>query len=470
MSVQLTSELSKDEQQALRDLVHGVVLTLPDKGYDDARRLFNGAIDRRPAAIVAVSGPADVAATLTFARERGLSVSVRGGGHGVAGHAVGGDVVIDLSALHGVRVDPQAGTAVVGGGSTWGAVDAATQAYGLAVPGGRVTHTGVAGLTLGGGEGWLSPRYGLTSDNLISAEIVTADGRVVVASADREPELFWALRGGGGNFGVVTSFTFRLHPVGPLVLGGLVLYDLRDATAVFGVIADLAAADHDEFAGAAVFMSAPPAPFVPADLVGRPVLAVVPAWLGDPAVGAATLRPLFERVRPLVDASASMPYVALQSMIDESAPAGLRQQWAAAYLPALPDPLVDDLAEAARSFPSPMSHIIVSPLGGAVARTAADATAYPHRDAAWLVHPVAQWGGFSGDPEATAWTRSLGERVRGYGEMGTYLNLEDADDARVRWAFGEQRYRRLQAVKAAWDPDDVFQHCNHIALPAGGER
>lgn len=446
----------------LRAAVHGAVLTPHDSGYDDARRLHNAAVDRRPGALVQVTGAADTAAVLGLARERGLSVSVRGGGHGVAGHALGGDVVIDLSAYRGVRVDASERLAVVRAGSTWNDVDAATTAYGLAVPGGRVSHTGVAGLTLGGGEGWLSPKHGLSSDNLVSVSLVTADGSQVTASESSEPELFWALRGGGGNFGVVTSFTFRLHPIEPLVLGGLMLYRLSDAHQVLGLLHSLHAQGYDELAAAAIFITAPPVAFVPGDLVGRPVLAVVPAWMGDPARGAEVLAALRSRVQPLVDASAPMPYVAMQSMIDDSAPPGMRQRWTGSFLPAIPDSLVDVLIDAAAAVPSPFSHIVVSPQSGAVTRVPADATAYPYRDAAWLVHPVAAWPDPSADEVNLSWVRDLRTAIRGAGEAGTYLNLDEGDAGRVAWAFGAARYARLQQVKSAWDPDDVFRHTNHI--------
>jgi FAD/FMN-containing dehydrogenase len=459
---QAVAELHAAAEATLRARVRGAVLTSGDCGYDDARRIFNGAIERRPVAIAQVVSPQDVTEALAAAQRHDLSISVRAGGHGVAGHALGGDIVVDVSAMRGVVVDRERQTAMVRAGSTWGEVDAATQAHGLAVPGGRITHTGVAGLTLGGGEGWLSHKHGLTSDNLLAAELVTADGRHVHVSDESEPELFWALRGGGGNFGVVTSFTFRLHPLQPLVLGGMLVYRLSDAHDVLGVLADLHGLGRDEFAAAAVFLPAPLAPFIPSDLVGRAVLAVIPAWLADPVEGERFIAPLRTAVRPLVDATGPMPYTALQSSIDESAPIALRQRWTASLVPTLTPALVSDLAAGAASFPGPWAHIIVSPVGGAVTRAPADATAYPHREPSWLVHPVAQWPDPAHDVAQAAWVGELGARVRSNGETSTYLNVDDGDADRVRWAFGEARYRRLQAVKSAWDPDDVFHHCNHI--------
>jgi len=463
----LTSEpstgLRPSDESALRAALHGTVLIESDNDYEDARRLHNGAIDRRPALLVQVASTADIVETLAIARSRGLSVSVKAGGHGVAGHALGGDVVIDLSAMRGVSVDPVARTAVVRAGSTWGEVDEATQAHGLAVPGGRITHTGVAGLTLGGGEGWLSQKYGMSCDNLLSIDLVTADGRQVTACASSAPELFWALRGGGGNFGVATSFTFQLHPVGPLVYGGLLGYRLSDAPEVFAILNELVALGNDDLSPAAVFLKAPPAPFVPGDVVGQPVIGVAPVYVGDPADAAAFFKPLHERVTPLFDASGPMPYVVLQALMDDMAHPGFRHRWAGSFLPQVPAALVSDLQDAAASMPSPLSHIIISPYGGAIARVPADATAYPQRDASWLVHPVGMWANPADDEANLAWVRDLSAKIRSYGETGAYLNLEQGGDERVRWAFGEERYRRLQAIKAAWDPEDVFRHCNHIA-------
>ncbi|NUR85462.1 MAG: FAD-binding oxidoreductase, partial [Nonomuraea sp.] len=374
-----------------------------------------------------------------------------GGGHGVAGRALGGDVVIDLSALRAVTVDPVARTAVVQGGATWGEVDQATQAHGLAVPGGRVTHTGVAGLTLGGGEGWLSAEHGLSCDNLLAVDLVTADGRVLRVDDDSEPELMWALRGGGGNFGVVTSFTFRLHPVGPIVFGGLIGFRPEDADAV------LEAAERVE--ATAVFLCAPPAPFVPDDVVGQPIVAVAPTWFGDPAEGPAWVAPLRSAAEPLFDAVGPLPYVALQAMLDDGAVPGMRNRWGAGYVEKLTPGLVATLREAGLAAPSPFSQIIVTPVPEAVRRLPALPGCFPGRTSGWLVHPAGVWPDAADDAANTAWVSRLMAAVK---STGTYLNVEEPDDDRVRWAMGEGRYRRLQEVKRIWDPDDVFRHCAHI--------
>ncbi|MFI6503674.1 FAD-binding oxidoreductase [Nonomuraea typhae] len=443
----------------MRPAVHGEVLTPRDPGYEDARALHNSMIDRRPAMIVRVSGAQDVVAALEHARRHGMEVSVRGGGHGVAGRALGGDLVVDLSALRGVTVDARARTAVVGGGATWRDVDQATQAHGLAVPGGRVSHTGVAGLTLGGGDGWLSTRHGLACDNLAGVEMVTAGGRILDVTGEDEPELMWALRGGGGNFGVVTSFTFRLHPVGPMVVSGMIGYRVADAPAVMDALAAMPAGP--DFAWAAVFMTAPPAPFVPGNVVGRPIVAVVPVWFGPAEAAGDVLQPLRAAEAPLFDAVGPMPYTALQSMLDEGAPAGRRNRWGAEYVREVGPRLVADLQEAVLSAPSPFSQVTVSTVTDAV-RGAPD-SAFPSRyGGQYLIHPMAIWIDPAVDPVNETWAEKVTAAIRGHGVTGTYLNLESPDEDRVRWAMGEERYARLQRVKAAWDPDDVFRHCAHV--------
>lgn len=456
-----TTAVQAQDIEALRTAVRGVVLLDGEGEYDTARRVQNRLVDRRPGAIVQVATSADIAAVLRFGRERGLSISVRAGGHGVAGHAVAGELVIDLSTLHGIQVDPVARTAVVRAGSTWGEVDTATQAHGLALPGGRVSTTGVAGLTLGGGQGWLSPQYGLTCDNLLSAELVTAAGELVVASEVSEPELFWALRGGGGNFGVVTSFTFGLQPLNPMVFGGLLLYRLADGQEVIQTVDELCR-EHPAFAGAVTLFKAPPLPFVPDELVGRPVVAVIPAWLDDPEQARSALRPLWERLRPLADNSGPMPYVALQSMLEQPGAPTTRQRWAGTLLPELGTGLMDSLLEANETAPGPVSHIAITRLGTAVGQVADNATAFPHRAMEWMIHPVAAWMDPADDEPNLAWTKDLAGKLRA-DQHGTYLNVDgDGSADRTRWAFGPERYDRLQQIKTEWDAADVFHHCNHI--------
>ncbi len=451
----------------LRAVVDGDVRGPADLSYDDARAVFNAVVHHLPHAIVAVTGSADVAATLTVAREHGLSISVRGGGHGVAGHATAGDVVIDLSALRGVVVDATAQTVTVRGGTLWAEFDAVTHAHGFAAPGGRVGGTGVAGFTLGGGQGWLSARYGLGCDNLLAVELVTADGRTVRATADEEPELFWGLRGAGANFGVTTAMTFRLHPVDRTVYGGMLLFRLADAAAVLAALDEAHTLGDDDFAGAAAILHAPPAAFVPGHVVGRPVLAVVPAYTADSPRAEGFVARLRSAARPLADSARPMSYLRLQAEFDATAPPGLRRAWGATHVRRLSPALVDEFESA--GLPSPQSKIILLRFGGAVVRPAAD-TATRRRDESWLVHPAAQWVDRTDDARHRAWVRDLDSRIRAQGDLGTYLNLvAGEDESRVRRAFEPATYRRLAALKAAWDPDDVFRHCAHIAPAPSGE-
>jgi FAD/FMN-containing dehydrogenase len=348
------------------------------------------------------------------------------------------------------------------------------QRHGLAVPGGRVSTTGIAGLTLGGGQGWLSGRHGLSCDNLVAAELVGADGRLLVAD-DRSPELLWALRGGGGNFGVVTSFTFRLHPVGPVVLGGLLLHPLARAAELAARLADLEAAFPDQVAGALTFQAAPPAPFVPPSAVGRPAVGLAAAFIGaDLDAGAAALRPLREVGPPLADTVAPLPYAALQAMMDAANPPGRRHWWSAAYFPAVPAGLVQALSAAIAAAPSPYALLVLVPMGRAVNRVPEDATAFPHRASRWSLHLVAAWEHPEDDRANRAWVRATAAAVRPYASPGTYLNANaaSADADRVRATYGEATYARLAAVKAALDPANVFRHTANVrpASTTEGDR
>jgi FAD/FMN-containing dehydrogenase len=449
--------------KALNDRLRGRALTPADDGFAGATKLFNAMIDNQPQVAVQVADAGDVVTTVRYAREQGLDLSVRGGGHGVVGEATAGELVIDLSRMGAVTVDPAARTAVVGGGAVWGEVDARTQEHGLAVPAGRVTHTGVAGLTLGGGQGWLSPKHGLTIDNLLSVDLVTADGREVTASATSEPDLFWALRGGGGGFGVVTSFTFRLHPVGPMILGGMIIHPGTVATEVCTAYSDFMAGAPDDLGGAMVFLSAPEAPFVPPEAVGAPIVANVVAWFGDPAEGENVIKPLRDMGKPLVDMVGPMPYVALQSMIDEGNDFGLRQYWSAQYVDALTPALLADTVELALGRPSPLSNVILAPMGAAANRVPEDETAFGHREAGYLFHPLAQWVSPEDDAANVGWAKQLGAAAKPHAGGGTYLNVDsDMTTDRTRFAFGDAAYRRLASVKKAWDPDNVFRHATKI--------
>lgn len=453
----------------LRESLSGAVLAPGDAGYDSARALFNAMIDTRPAAIAQVRDTADVASALRIAREAGLAVSVKGGGHGVSGNALCDGVVIDLANLRTVDVDPAARTAKAGGGCTWLDVDTATQQHLLATPGGRVTHTGIAGLTLGGGQGWLSPKHGLACDNLVAAEVVTADGRTVTASETENADLLWGLRGGGGNLGVVTSFTYRLHELGPVFHGGVLVHPLERAPELVPFFVDYVSRNPGTFGGALTFASAPPVPGVPPEAVGAPVVLVVAAWFdADLEAGERALRPLREFGPPLVDLIMPMPYTALQSMIDDGNHPGFRNHWSASYTSGLPAPLVTDLMDATADKPSMMSTVILAPIGEAARQIDEDAMAFPNRDAGWLFHPLAMWADPADDEINRNWARNLNAKATPYSSTGSYLNVDaDAGANRVRWVYGEQKYARLAALKQAWDPDNLFSHKASIPPVSG---
>jgi FAD/FMN-containing dehydrogenase len=445
----------------------GRVITPRHDEYEQARRIWNGAIDRKPAMIARCSGTADVVAALRHARDRGLEVAVRGGGHGVGGAAVCDDgLVVDLSDLRGVEVDPAERRVTAQGGALWGDVDDDTQRYGLATTGGIVTHTGIAGLTLGGGIGWLMREHGMTVDNLTSAVVVTAEGAVAVAGECEEPELFWALRGGGGNFGVVTSFTYRLHEVGPVVLCGPVFWALEDAPEVLRAYRDFAAAAPDELTTIVKLGPAPALPIVPPELRGRLVCSISSCWSGDLSAGELALAPLRGIGTPVLDLLRPRPYGELQRLQDPTVPHGWHYYWKSGEVPALPDGLIDTLVEHTARIASPRSYTLLFQLGGAVSRVPANATAYAHRSAGFAININGVW--LPQEPIAdaeTAWVRQLYAAVEPY-QSGVYVNfLGDEGQDRVRAAYGEATYARLAEVKRRFDPDNIF-HRNQNILPA----
>ena len=444
----------------------GEVLLPDGSGYDEARRIWNGAIDRRPACIACSSGVADVVAAVRFARERDLLVAVRSGGHGVGGHALcDGGLVLDLSAMKGIRVDPVARTARAEAGVLWGELDRETQLHGLATVGGIVTHTGIAGLTLGGGIGWLMRKYGATVDNLVSADVVTADGEVLTASEDANAELFWGLRGGGGNFGIVTSFEYRLHPVGPIVLAGPIFHPLEDAPAVLRFYREFAAAAPDELTTIFNLRVAPPLPFLPPEVHGKPIVMVGACYAGPIEEGADVVRPLKEFGSPIVDLLEPKPYAALQSMFDPSVPHGWHYYWKSLELPPLTDAAIDTLVEHASALTSSKSYCIVFQLGGALSRVAAGDTAYGQRDAAHNVNINAVWTPEDPDGERhIAWARDFFDAMQPHACGRVYLNfLGEEGAARVRAAYGEATYERLVELKRRYDPTNLFRLNQNIA-------
>jgi FAD/FMN-containing dehydrogenase len=447
-------------QAGLARTFQGELIRPDDPGYGDARRVWNGTIDKRPALIARCTGAADVAAALRFARERELPLAVRGGGHSVAGTAVCDDgVVIDLSPMRGVKVYPEPRVAHVQAGVLLGELDTATQAFGLATPAGIVSHTGVAGLTLGGGIGWLSRKLGATVDNLRSARVVTADGEHVNASERENPDLFWGLRGGGGNFGIVTEFEFHLHPVGPTVLAGPVYYALEDGVEVLRRYREVAAAAPDELTTILNLRKAPALPLLPAELHGRPVVTVVACWAGELERGQRAVQPLRELGTPLVDLLRPRPFVELQRLFNAAVPHGWHYYWKSIESPPFEDAMIDTLIDHTARITSPRSYTIIFQLGGALARVAEGATAYPQRDAAFNVNINAVW--LEGDPRADEhndWTRDFYAAVEPHAGGRVYVNfLGDEGEERVRAAYGEEKYERLRALKRRYDPTNVFR-------------
>ena len=448
--------------------LRGELLLATSAGYDTARRIWNGAIDRHPAGIARCTGVADVIAAVRFARDHDLEIAVRGGGHNVAGTAVCDDgVVIDLSPMRAVWVDPDGRTAWVQGGALWGDVDHETQVHGLATTGGIIGHTGVAGLTLGGGIGFLMRKHGLTVDNLLAAEVVTAEGRIVRASADEHPDLFWALRGGGGNFGVITSFQFSLHPVGPTVMAGPVFWAADDTADVLRFYRDFATDAPDELGTVVRLGTIPPLPDIPEDLHRRPAIAVACCYAGTVKDGARAVQDLRRFATPLVDLLAPSPYAAFQGALDDTVLHGWHYYWKAANLAGLSDDAIDVIADHAYAAGSPRSYAAMFHMGGAVARVPHHATAYAARDVAHNIIIDAVWlPEESGERAAaeTAWARRFLAALQPHRAGGVYVNFLDRDDdtSRVREAYGDQIYRRLAEVKATYDPDNALHHNKNI--------
>jgi hypothetical protein len=447
---------------ALADLAgrfRGQLIRPGDSQYDAARAIWNGAIDRHPGLVARCTDAADVRAAVRFARERDLLVAVRGGGHNVAGTAVcEGGLVIDLSPMKGSCVDPAARTVRAEAGLLWGELDRATQAFGLAATGGIISHTGIAGLTLGGGFGWLMRRHGLAADNVLSADVVTADGDVLRASADEHADLFWGLRGGGGNFGVVTSFTYRLHSVGPTVLAGVVLHPAAKAREVLGFYRDFIERAPDELTTIVVLRMAPPAPFLPASVHGQPVVVIGACYAGPVEEGERAVASLRRFGEPLVDLIGPTPYVSHQSLFDPTAPHGLGYYWRSEYVPSLSDALIDALVQRAWSVATPESYTIMFHLGGAVGRQHPDASAFEDRRAAHAVNIDAVWSEPARAPACIAWARELWETVRPYSTGRVYVKfLVEEGLERVRAAYGDAKYERLRALKRKYDPTNFFR-------------
>ena len=454
--------------EALESRFNGQLVGPDHEDYDELRQVFNGMIDRRPAVIARCESADDVAAAVDFARSEGLPLSVYCGGHSVTGHGVCEEgVCVDLRPMNRVEVDPDARLARVQGGALWGHIDATTQEHGLAMTGGRNSTTGVGGLALGSGSGWLERKLGLTCDSLRSVEIVTAEGNTLTASESENADLFWGTRGGGGNFGVVTEFEFELQPIGPTLLAGMLMYPAPMAGAVLRHFRDFIAQAPDEVCGGCALISAPPEEFVPEPVRGQPVLGMVLCYAGPLDDAEEGLKPLREFGPPAVDMVQPIPYVAVQQLIDPPNQPGRHNYWTADFLAELPDEAIDLLCEQHLTRPSPLTQILVLPGGGAISRIPDDAMAFGQRHAPFNLHIISMWPDADDDEANIAWTREFGAQMKPHTTGRAYLNFigEEGED-RVRAAFGPETYARLQALKDRYDPTNLFR-LNQNIKPTG---
>lgn len=453
-----TIELAGEALEGLRDGLRGSVCLPGETCYDEARTIWNAMVDRRPGLIVRCAGTADVMRAVTFARERGVLLAVRSGGHNIAGNAVcEGGLMLDLSPMKSVRVDPTSRTARVEAGVTLGEFDHEAQAFGLATPLGINSTTGVAGLTVGGGFGWLSRTYGLTVDNLISADVVTARGEVVHASQDQHSDLFWAIRGGGGNFGVVTSFDFQLHPVGPEVLSGLVVHPYDQARELLREYREFVRGAPDEVTAWVVLRKAPPLPFLPEEWHGREVMVFAVCYAGDMEEGRRAVAPLRAMGEPIADVIQPHPFRAWQAAFDSLLTPGARNYWKSHDFAELSDAAVVAIIDYAGKLPTPECEIFLAHLGGAVNRVARDATAYPHRDAEFVLNVHTRWQDPAQDRACIDWARAFFDATAPYATGGVYVNFMPADETdRLNGAYGPN-LDRLVALKTHYDPDNLFR-------------
>jgi FAD/FMN-containing dehydrogenase len=458
-----------DGFDALRARFRGALVRPGEEGYDDARRIWNGAIDRRPALIARCVGVDDVVAAVRFARERELLVSVRGGGHSIAGHSVcDGGLMIDLSLMRSVRVDPQRKVARVAGWALWSDVDRVCTPHALATTGGIISHTGVGGLTLGGGLGHLMRKHGLTVDNLLAVELVTADGEQLRVDPDSEPELFWGLRGGGGNFGIATAFEFRLHPVGPIILGGPIFWPIEEMPRVLRFLRDFAPEAPDELGITLSIAAAPPAPFLPLERFGKPITGIVLAWAGNLEEGEKAIAPLHEVGTPIAQVVRPIPYVALQGMLDGGAPHRRHYYWKSHRFETFPDELIEVFAARVESVTAPFWQLNGWAVGGAASRVEPTETAVGHREVGFDLNVVAAWPPPNpGADEHVTWVREGWAQMEPYAE-GVYANfISDEGDAAVEAAYGE-RLSRLVALKDQYDPTNFFRLNANIEPSDGG--
>jgi FAD/FMN-containing dehydrogenase len=453
--------------EELKDSFRGKILLPSDDGYENARKIWNATIDRRPAIIARCATTSDVVLAVNFARDNGLILAVRGGGHNIAGNAMCDDgIVIDLSQMKAASVDLDARRVTIEGGATLADLDAATQAHGLATPVGINSTTGIAGLTLGGGFGWLSRKYGMTIDNLESAEVVTAAGQVVRASATERPDLFWALRGGSGNFGVVTRFEFRLHPVGPDVLSGLIVYPISEAKRVLQQYREFIAKAPEELSVWPVLRQAPPLPFLPPEVHGKGIIVLALLYAGAPKQGETLIAPLRKFGTLVGEHVGVQPYTVWQQTFDPLLTPGARNYWKSHNFSTLEDGLFDVVIEYVGKLPSPQSEIFFGALGGATTRPAPDSAAYAHRDAMFVMNFHGRWENPADDERCIRWARDFFNASAPFASGGVYVNFLTADEGvRVRTAYGPN-YDRLAQVKRKYDPGNLFR-MNQNIKPAG---
>ena len=459
-----TTTIAQETIEALAASLRGDVLTADSPGYDDARSIWNAMVDKRPGLIVQCAGTADVMRSVDFARENDLLVAVHGVGHNIAGNAVcDGGIMISLAAMKSVRVDQQSQTVLAEPGVTLGDLDKETQTFGLAVPVGINSTTGVGGLTLGGGFGWISRKHGLTVDNLISADVVTADGEFVKASANDNADLFWGIRGGGGNFGVVTSFEFQAHPVGPEVLSGMIVHPFSDARAVLHKYREFAAQAPEELTVWVVMRKAPPLPFLPEEVHGTEVVVLAALYAGDMADGEKALAPLREFGNPIADVIGPHPFVGFQAAFDPLLTPGQRNYWKSHDFLELSDELLDTLIDYADKLPDPQSEIFIAQMGGATNKVSPDATAYRHRDTEFIMNVHGRWSDAVDDERCIEWCRHLFRSTTQFATGGVYVNfMTEEEDQRVEEAYGES-YQRLVELKKKYDPTNLFRLNQNIS-------
>lgn len=446
--------------------LRGATVLPDDAGYDQARSIWNGAHDRHPALIARCAGVADVIRTVTLARSEGLPLAVRGGGHSIPGFStLDGGILLDLSPMTGIEIHPGDRTVTAQAGCSWRDLDTETQQFGLAVPGGLVSSTGIAGFTTGGGIGWLVRRHGLACDNLLDAHVVTADGRFVHASAAENADLFWGLRGGGGNFGVVTSFEYQLHEVGPTVLSGLVFYPAEEVETVLAGYRAACAAASDELTTLVNLTTAPPVPFLPEAVHGKPIIGVGGCWSGDPDAGEAATAPFRALGTVIADIFADHPYARWQQALDPLYPRGMHNYFRSAFLPEVDDRALHALRQSFATLPNPLAEIHLQHLGGAVRRIPAQDTAYAHRDQKFIINVIARTPDADGFEESISWARGVASALGP--DASTYVNFTgDADPSLVRASYPPDTYRRLVEVKNKYDPTNLFRLNQNIVPTA----